>query len=472
MKKLVATLGALALAGCAIGPDYRRPAVVEAPAYRAETAAGEAESLADLPWWEVFQDEALRALIGESLANNHDLRIAAQRVEEFRARAGIARSEFFPQIGGEFDAARGTNSVLGSPAPGADRDDSFLLAAGMAWEIDVWGRIRRSTEAARAELFASEAFRRGVLLTLTSDVASSYFELIGLDLELEIARSNVAAFTKMRDLFERKFSGGVDSKLGMLRAQASLSSAAAAIPEIERRIVAVENRLSALLGRAPGPIPRGADLLQQTRPPRVPAGVPAQLLSRRPDVLEAEQVVVAANALVGVSISEFLPRIGLTGLLGGVSTDLDDVLQQRNALWSIAGVATTPIFQGGAIYYGWEEAKARWEQAAIAYESTVIQALRDVSDSLTAREKLEAIRKEQALAVEALEESVRISNIRYVDGRASYLEVLDAQKDLFPAQTLLAQTDRARLIAIVQIYRALGGGWSQYTSPQPAPAAP
>jgi multidrug efflux system outer membrane protein len=471
MKKLVA-LAALTIAGCAIGPDYQRPEVVEPPVYREQTTPAEAASLADLPWWEVFQDEALRGLVGEALANNYDLRRAAMRVEEARARAGIARSEFFPQISGEFDATRGNNAVLGVPSPGAPRDNSFLLAAGMAWEIDIWGRIRRTNEAARAELFATEAFRRGVVLSLTSDVAISYFELLGLDLELAIAHDNVAAFTKMRDLFERKYTGGVDSKLGMLRAEASLASSAATIPELERRIVEVENRISVLLGRDPGPIPRGVPLLEQSTPPQVPAGVPAQLLERRPDVIEAEQVVVAANALVGVSISEFLPRIGLTGLLGGVSTDLDDILQQRNSLWSIAGVATTPIFRGGAIYYGWQEAKARWEQSTAAYEATVLDALRDVSDALVAREKLAAVRDQQALAVDALNEAVRISTIRYTDGKANYFEVLNAQQDLFPAETELARTERDQLVALVQVYRALGGGWSQYTAPPAPPAAP
>ena len=469
MKRSIAAALSVVIAGCAIGPDYHRPEIVEPPEYRGQTTPAEAASFADLAWWEVFQDEALRALVGEALTNNYDLRIASMRVEQFSARAGIARSEFFPQINGEFDAARGTNSVLGVPALGASRDNSFLLAAGMAWEIDVWGRIRRANEAARAELFASEDFRRGVVLTLSSAVASGYFELLGLDLELAIARENVLAFTKMRDLFQRKFTGGVDSKLGMLRAEASLATSAATIPELERRIVEVENQLSVLLGRAPGPIARGGTLLEQSTPPQIPAGVPAQLLERRPDILEAEQTVVAANALVGVSISEFLPRIGLTGLVGGVSTDLQDVLQKRNALWSIAGVATTPIFQGGAIYYGWEEAKARWEEASLRYESTVLGALREVSDALTAREKLELVREQQALAVESLQESVRISMLRYTDGKASYFEVLNAQQDLFPAQTVLAQTERDQLVAIVQIYRALGGGWSQYAAPQPPP---
>jgi len=472
MRRALAALAALALAGCAIGPDYERPPVVEPPIYREQTTPAEAQSFADLPWWEVFQDETLRALIGEALDNNYDLRLAAQRVEEFSARAGVARSEFFPQIGAEFDATRGVNSVLGAPSPGAPRDNAFLLAAGMAWEIDIWGRIRRTNEAARADLFASEAFRRGVLLTLVSDVAASYFELLGLDLELAITRQNVEAFTKMRDLFERKFTGGVDSKLGMLRAEASLATVASAVPELERRIIEVENRLSVLLGREPGPIPRGTALLAQGEPPQVPVGMPAQLLERRPDLLEAEQNAIAANAIVGVAISEFLPRIGLTGLAGGVSTQLHDVLQKDSAMWSIAGVATTPIFQGGAIYYGWEQAKAQAEQATLAYQATALDALRDVSDALTAREKLALVRAEQQKAVDALNESVRISTIRYTDGKADYFEVLNAQQDLFPAETELARTERDQRIAIVQIYRALGGGWSQYTVPQPPPPAP
>lgn len=469
MRRWLSAILAISIAGCAIGPDYRRPDVVEPPSYRDQTTPSESASLADLPWWEVFQDEALRALIGEALANNYDLRIAASRVEQARARAGIARSEFFPQIDGEFDATRGKNAVLGAPAPGAPRDNAFLLAAGLAWEIDLWGRIRRTNEAARADLFASEAFRRGIVLTLTSDVAASYFELRELDLELEISRRTVEAYTKMYDLFERKFTGGVSSKLGMLRAEAALASAAAVVPDLERRTAEVENRLSVLLGRVPGPIPRGKTLVEQPTPPQVPVGVPAQLLERRPDILEAEQRLIAANALVGVSISNFLPRIGLTALAGGVSTELSDILEKRNAVWSIAGVATTPIFQGGAIYYDWQRAKAEWEEASLFYELTTLAALRDVSDSLVAREKYAAEREARAKAVVALQESVRISTVRYVDGRADYFEVLNAQQDLFPAELTLARVEANQLVSLVRLYRALGGGWSQYAAPQPAP---
>jgi multidrug efflux system outer membrane protein len=471
VRRLAAALISLFVAGCAIGPDYQRPEMVEPPIYRGQATPSESASLADQPWWEVFQDEALRALIGEALANSYDLRIAAQRVEQARAQAGIARSEFFPQLGGEFDATRGVNSVLGAVSPGAPRDNAFLLAASLAWEIDIWGRIRRSNEAARAQLLATEAFRRGVVLTLVSDVASTYFLLAELELELQISRETVAAYTKTRDLFERKFTGGVSSKLGMLRAEAALASAAAVIPELERRIIATENQLSILLGRPPGPIARGATLREQSTPPAIPVGVPAQLLERRPDLLEAEQRLIAANALVGVAVAQFLPRIGLTGLAGGVSTDLSDILQKRSSLWSIAGVATTPIFQGGAIYYNWEDAKAQAEEAKLVYEATALDALREVSDALTAREKYQATQEQQQRAVVALEEAVRISTVRYVDGRADYFEVLNAQQDLFPAELELARTEFNQLDAIVQIYRALGGGWSQYGAP-PSPAPP
>jgi multidrug efflux system outer membrane protein len=469
MSRSLAALIALLVAGCAIGPDYRRPDVVEPPTYRDQATPAESASLADMPWFDVFQDETLRALIGEALASNYDLRIAASRVEQAQAQAGIARSEFFPQINGEFDATRGTNASLGLPAPGAPRQNSFLLAAGMAWEIDIWGRIRRTNEAARAELFATEAFRRGVVLTLTSDVAATYFELREIDLELEISKRTVEAYTKMRDLFERKFTGGVSSKLGMLRAEAALANAAAVVPDLERRRAEVENRLSVLLGRVPGPIARGESLTDQKTPPQVPVGVPAQLLERRPDILEAEQRLIAANALVGVSISNFLPRIGLTGLVGGVSTELSDILQKRSAMWSIAGVATTPIFQGGAIYYDWQRAKAQWEEASLVYELTTLTALQDVADSLVSREKYAEQQAQLAKSVVALQESVRISTVRYVDGRADYFEVLNAQQDLFPAELSLARTEASQLVSLVRLYRALGGGWSQYNAPQPAP---
>jgi multidrug efflux system outer membrane protein len=472
MRRALAFFPVVALAGCAIGPDYQRPELVSPPEYRGVTTPAEAASFADLPWWEVFQDEALRGLIAEALANNYDLQFATARVELARAQAGVARSEFFPQINGEFDATRGVNSTLGAPAPGAPRDNAFLLAASMAWEADVWGRIRRTNEAARAQLYAAEAFRRGVVLTLTSDVAVTYFELIGLDRELEIARENVDAFTKMRDLFERKYTGGVDSKLGMLRAEASLATSASTIPVLEQNIIAAENRLSVLTGRAAGPIARGQALTAQHLPPQVPFGVPAQLLERRPDLIEAEQNLVSANALVGARLANFLPRIGLTGLIGGVSTELSDITQQRSAMWSIAGVATTPIFQGGAIYYQYQGSKADRDAAIANYERVALEALADVSNALTAREKTAAERFEEAKAVDALRESVRISTIRYTDGRASYFEVLNAQQDLFPAETELARTERDQLVAIVQIYRALGGGWSLPTAAVPGMAAP
>lgn len=463
-------LAALALPGCALGPGYERPTLPVTDTFRGQPAV-ESASLADLPWWEVFQDPALGDLVREALENNLDLRAAAARVEQARYLAAIARSEFFPQLGYEADAATGDDTFLGAPSPGTDADDAFLAAVNFAWEIDVWGRIRRSSEAARAQLFATEAFRRGVVLSLVAGVAQAYFELRELDLELEIANATVVTFRETYDIFDRQFRGGVASKLDPLRAEAALAQAAATIPDLERRIVAKENEIAVLTGRPPGEIARGAALVEQWLPPEVPAGVPSELLVRRPDLAEAEQILVAENALVGVALAEFFPRIGLTGLAGSVSTELSSLLSSGTGLWSLAGIAAGPIFTFGRNLYRYEGQQAAVEEAAARYEQSVLVALKEVSDALVAREKLASVRAEQERAVLALREGLRIARIRYLGGLATYLEVLDAQQQLFPAENDLARTRRDQLLVLVGLYRALGGGWSAQP-PQPSVPSP
>jgi len=465
-------LALLTLAGCAVGPSYRRPeSAVPAASYRGTPE--DPASLADLPWFEVFRDEVLRGLVAESLARNRDLLAAAERVEQARGLAAVQRGALFPQADFDLEASRGRDALLGRPAAGIGTQNLYFGALNAAWELDVWGRIRRATEAARAELLATEAFRRGVVLSLVTGVAQAYFELRGLDLELEITRRTVASFRETRDLFERQFRGGVTSKLDYLRGEAALAQAAAAMPELERLIVAKENQLSVLLGRPAGAIERGAVLTAQSLPPEVPAGLPSQLLERRPDVIQAEQRLHAETARIGEAFAGFFPRIGLTAVAGRTSGELESALSGPS-FWTLAGSAVGPIFTFGRTWYGWRAAEAGARAALQDYEQSVLIALADVSDALTARDKLAAVRIDQERAVEALAESLRIARIRYVGGLASYLEVLDAQQQLFPAELDLARTRRDELIAVVALYRALGGGWQDAPAPPsiPLPFAP
>jgi multidrug efflux system outer membrane protein len=459
----------LLLASCALGPNYRRPADLPAqPAFRGETSTVAESFVDDLPWWQIFGDPALVSLIEEALANSRDLAAAVARVEQARFFVGVARADLFPQIGYGGAAGRGrTSENIGDTGETAD---FFLGALDLAWEIDIWGRIRRATEAARAELLATEAFERGVRLSLVSGVAQAYFELRELDLELEIAQRSADSFEATRDLFQRQFEGGVSSRLAVERAEAALAETEASIPELESQIVAKENQLSVLLGRPPSDIPRGGTLAEQTQPPEVPAGLPSALLERRPDLIEAEEILVAANARVGQSIAEFFPRIGLTSVYGHQSSELSDFLDSGSLAWSAAALVTGPIFEGGRRWYLFKGSKAEREAALHGYEQGVLVALREVSDALVARDRLGLARAHQARAVAAYEESVRLAQVRFWGGLADYFEVLDAQQLLFPSEIRLARLDLDRLAALVALYRALGGGWSLDQTPARAPA--
>ncbi len=445
------------LSACAVGARYTRPPVDTPPAYRGAETPVDAKSVADLPWWEVFQDPVLKGLIEESLANSYDLRIVAARVEQARSGVGVTRADLLPQASYEAGAqrARVLNPLGGDNVTG----NQFLGAFQMAWEVDLWGRIRRLTEASLANLFATEDARRGVILSLVTDVAQAYFQLRELDLELEIAHRTRDSFQQTLDLFTRQLLGGIGNKLATSRATASLASTAATIPELERQIVAKENQISILLGRAPGPIARSTLAAEPVYPPDVPAGLPAALLERRPDILQAEQNIVAANALVGASIANFLPRIGLTTLYGGQSTELENIVKGPGNVWSIGGSLLGPIFQGGRLYYDYKGNVAAWEEAKLAYQRTVLNALGEVSNALVARQKFSASRSDIERQVAALQESVRLATVRFTGGFAQYYEVLEAQQQLFPAENALARTQLNQLLAVVQLYRALGGGW-------------
>jgi multidrug efflux system outer membrane protein len=454
---LRAALGALSLAllaGCAVGPNYKRPLVPVPDRFYGEAQASEARSLADVRWWDVFDDPILKGLVDEAVRNGFDARLAAARVQEARARYGIVRSQRFPSV--DYDAGwqRGrANQILN---PSGATLTQWSVDVGFSWELDLWGRIRRLSEGARAEYLATEEARRGVLLSLVSDVAIAYLDLRELDEELEIAKRTTAAFQDTFDLFNRRLEGGAASGLETARAEGSLGQVAAQIPEIERAIVARENEINFLLGRNPQAIPREGPLA--ALPPEVPPGLPSALLERRPDIRQAEQLLISANAGVGAAKADFFPRLSLTGLFGNVSPDLGDLFSHGKE-WSIASGLVGPIFQGGRIKRSYEAAQARWQQARIGYESATTNAFGEVSRSLVDRTKLVETERQRARAVAAFQEAVRLANIRYNSGLSAYFEVLEAQQQLFPAEISLAQTRRDQRVAVVNLYRALGGGW-------------
>ena len=457
-KGIPILLSAALLTGCAVGPDYKRPAVTVPMAIRGApaTEAAQTASLADRAWWEVFSDEALKSLIDEALKNNFDVRVAAWRVEEFRARAGIARSELYPQIQYQGGWSRGRQSEF--LQPGSTPANLHDVNLGLSWEIDLWGRIRRLSEAALAQYASTEDARRGVLLSIVSEVAQSYFELCELDTRLAIARRTTEAFQGTYDLFSRQLAGGIASQLEVSRAEAALRTASATIPDLERRIVAQENLICFLLGRNPGPIPRGASLTEQALPLDVPAGLPSALLERRPDVREAEHQLVSANAEVGAALASFFPRLSLTGAAGGVSPQLSDLFG-AGKMWSIGAGLVGPLFSGGRLKSQYDANVALFEQAKARYESVVTRSFGEVSTALSAYQELAAAEGEQARSVAAYQDAVRLANIRYSAGLSSYVEVLDAEQQLFPAENGLAQTRLARLEALVALYKSLGGGW-------------
>src|SRR6266704_6120462 len=350
----VAVLAGAVLAGCPMGPTYRRPPVAVPDRFYGDQAAAEARTLADLPWWEVFDDPVLEGLVAEALKNGYETRLAASRVEEARARYGVARSDLFPVAG--YQAGWERTRLDQFANPDNKTDTKWTAKVGFSWERDLWGRIRRLNEAARARYLATEEARRGVLLSLTSDVATAYFELRELDAELEIARRTTAAFQDTYDLFNRRLEGGAASALETSRAEASLGQVAAQIPELERAIVARENQINLLLGRRPQPIARESPVAPL--PPAIPAGLPATLLERRPDLREAEQQLVAANAGIGAAKAAFFPTLRLTGLFGNVSPELGEVFKNGKT-WSLATSVLGPLFTGGSLKRGYEITKAQ-----------------------------------------------------------------------------------------------------------------
>jgi multidrug efflux system outer membrane protein len=456
MNKHAIGLLPLLLTACALGPNYKRPAVAPPAIFRGQSLA-ETASLADQPWWEVFGDPALKELIDASLLSNFDVRVAAWRVEEFRARAGVERSGYYPEITPSAFFERGEQSAY---SPGGGVTGNILgIQAALSWELDLWGRVRRMNEAARAAYLGSQEVRRGVHLSTLGEVATAYFELRELDHRLEIARSTTTAFQETRDLFARRLAGGAASALETARAEAALAQAASTIPGLERQIHAQENLLRFLVGQPAGPIVRGQELGSQALPPTIPAGLPSTLLERRPDLQVAEQNLVAANAAVGVSIANYFPTFSLNALFGGLSPHTSDLFT-KGRQWNVEPTLAGPAFQGLKTRYQKEVAVAQWEQARVRYQQAVEGAFSEVSNALVAYQKLEEAEQQQVRAVEQLREAVRLANLRYTAGLSSYLEVLDAQQALFPAENAASQARLSRLLTMVQLYKALGGGWN------------
>src|SRR5438309_2901348 len=450
------------LEGCAIGPDYKRPAVLEPETFRGQEMA-EAASLADAAWWEVFQDPILKELIQEALRNNYDVQIAAARVQEARANFRVSRSDLYPSFdyGAGVSRANLTAGVAGGPGRQAPTTSNFYYGTLTAsWELDIWGRIRRSNEAAWATVLATEDARRGVWLTLVSDVAQAYFELLALDVRLEIARNSTDAYQRTYNLFQDRFRFGTASKLETSRAEGALGEAQATIPQLESDIVAKENQIGILLGKSPAPVPRGTPMYAQAVVPTVPAGLPSSLLQRRPDLRQVEQQLVSANARIGVAKAEFFPKLSLTALFGTASPEVSALTGGSATIWAVAGALSGPLLNAGRTLGNYRASVAQWEQAKLQYEQAVLTALREVSDALTALDKLSEAETGQDRAVKALAQAVEHATDRYRQGLANYFEVLEAQQQLYPAQNTLAQIRQKRLLSHVRLYRALGGGWS------------
>src|SRR3984893_14902827 len=450
------------IAGCTVGPNYHKPVVQPPTAYRDlrenPQAQAQAASYADLPWWQVFQDPQLQELIRTALKQNYDMQLATERINAERAQLSITRSQLFPQV-------QANGNFTGGKEQNFQSKSNFLaLTADAAFQLDLFGKVRRETEAARAQLLGTEDAQRTVMLTLVSDVASDYFNLLQLDLELQITRDTAKAQEDSVKLTSFRLDRGVAIKLDVLQAQQVLDTANAQIPDLERQIGQEEDAISILIGDYPHGVPRGNPLVEQALPPEVPAGLPPALLERRPDIREAEQTLIAANAEIGVAKASFFPQISLTGSGGGAfgrSSLFSSLMSSQTGIWSYGVQVSQPIFTGGALRGNLHLAESQHRQALIAYQPAVQHAFGDVSDALIAYQKFHKVGTGQEDTVKDLQESVRLSDMRYRGGTTTYLEVLDGQRSLFSAELTLAEARGSEYHSLVQLYRTLGGGWQQ-----------
>lgn len=457
-KWCVATV--LLLAGCTVGPKYKRPPVSVPDVYRAAAADADKQSTTSLgneKWWELFQDEQLQQLIRTALTENYDVRIAAARIMQAQAIVGIRRADQLPTIAAGVAGAiqRFPRDISG---PEVETSASSVNLS-MIWELDFWGKFRRATEAARAELLATEWGKRAVITSLVRDVSSSYFQLRELDLEMEISKQALASRKESLRLVKVRAAGGVTSMLDVRQSEQLVYEAAGSIPDLERRIEQQENLISVLIGKNPGPISRGRPLVENAFPPVVPAGLPSTLLERRADIKAAEQTLVAANARIGVARAAYFPQITLTASGGFQSSALTSLFTGPAGMWNFAGQLLQPIFAGGRIKSGVKLAEAQKDEAVLAYQQAIQQAFREVSDALIAYRKDQEFREQQALLTEAAKDATTLSQSRYEGGVTSYLEVLDSDTRYLAAQLTLAQAQLNERLAVVQLYGALGGGW-------------
>jgi multidrug efflux system outer membrane protein len=464
---LVLILAASLFTGCTVGPNYQRPTVQTPKTFRAPTPLPppEAESLADLKWWQVFKDDKLQELIKTSLVENYDLRDAVVRVEAARANLGITRSQQFPNfgVGADLNSTRlSRNGQLPLPqsfVPSQNRTFGEVTLNLLSFELDIWGRLRRATEAARANLLGAEENRKAVVTTLVSDVATSYFSLRELDYELEISRETLVTRQESLRLIQTRQGGGVATLLDLRQGEQLVDSAAATIPQLQQRIEQTENQITLLLGKNPGEVARGRSLTQQELPPEVPTGLPSALLERRPDIRAAEQNLIAANAEIGVAKAAYFPQISLTGFLGGQSTQLSGLFSGPSRVWNVVPSLSQPIFTAGRLRSNVRLAEAQRQSTLIQYEKAIQTAFTDVSDALIAHQRVRETRVQQELLVTALEDRKRLAYVRYNGGVDTLLNALDADRDLFQAQLELSQVRLNEVLSVVQLYKALGGGW-------------
>jgi multidrug efflux system outer membrane protein len=487
-QSIAAALGAatLLLSGCTVGPKYQRPTIDTPTVYRDTEANGNTQtskqphdpngvplpgqsnpapsnalSLGDEKWWEVFGDPQLQDLIRTALKQNYDVRIAAERVLESQAQLGITRSQQFPQINGQggYTAQRYPSAQFGGL--GSFVTHLGQLGLSSSWNLDFWGQYRNATKAARAQLLASQWAQRGVMDTLILDVATGYFQLRTLDLELEISKRTLDSRQESLKLTQTLEAGGNTSLLDVRQAEELVSAAAANIPDTERQITQEENALQTLLGQNPGPIPRGLPIDQQPRMPVVPAGLPSTLIERRPDIRQAEEQLIAANAQIGVAKAEYFPAISLTGQVGTASNALNTLFQDSTFAYSYGAAITQPIFNAGRIRSNVHLTEAQEREAVLTYKKTIAQAFQDVSNALIAYQKFREFREQQERFVTASRDALNLSNIRYKGGYSAYLDVLTNQTTLFQGQLTLASAREEEMLSLVQLYNALGGGWQQ-----------
>ncbi len=462
-KRSIAILLATSLfSGCTVGPNYRRPAVQVPTLYHGATESMQAQaaSYADLPWWQVFQDSVLQELVRTALKQNYDLQLATERITAARAQLTVTRSNQLPQVNASGVATDGKFFSGGFPA----KTRYSTYAADAVFQLDLFGQLRRATEAARAQLLSTQYAQKTQILTLVSDVASDYFSLLSLDLQLQITRDTVETQEDAVKLTKLRVEHGVATKLDVLQAQQVLDTANAQIPELERQIGRLEDAISVLLGDYPHGVARGRPLVDQPIPPEVPPGLPSSLLARRPDIFQAEQNLIAANAQIGVAKAAFFPQISLTGSGGGAagrSTVFSTLLNSNLGTWSYGAQVTQPIFEAGRLRGNLRSAQSQQRQQLIGYTQAIQGAFRDVSDALIGYEKYHDVRVKQEITVKDLQDTVNTSLMRYRGGIATYLEVLDGQRSLFNAELTLAQVRGNEYQSVVQLYKTLGGGWQQ-----------